>query len=74
MAESVKAGARGWEGRVLRSDPGAGCAADEARRTQRDKWPPAPLFAAATSAHFEKVREAGGENVTPPPLPSLCPK
>lgn len=64
--ESVKPGARGREGTVLRSHLGAGCAVDGAGRTQRDKWPPAPLFAVASSTHFEKVREPGGENVTLP--------
>lgn len=51
---------------MLRSDLGAGCAVDGAGRTRRDKWPPAPLFAVASSTHFEKVREPGGENVTLP--------
>lgn len=72
MAESVKPGAHGREGRVLKSDLGAGCAVDEAGRTQLDKWPPTPLFAVASSTHFEKVREPRGRERYSPL--SLCPK
>lgn len=56
-----------WKtGAVLRSDLAAGCSVEGVERTQLDKWPPAPLFAVASSTHFEKVREPGGGNITLP--------
>lgn len=73
MAGSVKAGAHGREGTVLKSDQGAGCAVDEAGRTPLDKWPPSPLFAVASSTHFEKVREPRGRERCSPPPPHFAP-